>query len=305
MKRLSVVIVTYNSEKDIFDCVASLEKHADLPRGEMELVVVDNNSRSPDAMFERLRRQWGDDIVEVESPVNGGYGRGNNIGIKKASAPVALVMNPDVRLFEPVLSEGLDSFDRNPSLALLGMVQMFSPSKRSNRSVYPTWLVNGWLRLLLYGVCNRADLYLPSCRFVQGSCFFVRLDMFLAAGGFDGDNFMYGEEEDLHWRLKKLFGSRCMAFNRKLRYIHLAGERRTSAGYEKKLFEANAAMYARKGVSPGLILRHFLQSNRLLLWKKRFFGGGDRAALEDFREYLIAKRGEYESENKTKEAEKR
>ena len=45
MKRLSIVIVTYNSEKDIFDCVKSIQKYADIPLSEIELIVVDINSR--------------------------------------------------------------------------------------------------------------------------------------------------------------------------------------------------------------------------------------------------------------------
>ena len=35
MKRLSIVIVTYNSEKDIFDCVKTIQKYADIPLSEL------------------------------------------------------------------------------------------------------------------------------------------------------------------------------------------------------------------------------------------------------------------------------
>jgi GT2 family glycosyltransferase len=56
MKQVSVIIVTYNSEKDIYDCVDSIQTHADIPKDDIELIIVDNCSREPEPMFSRLRR---------------------------------------------------------------------------------------------------------------------------------------------------------------------------------------------------------------------------------------------------------
>ncbi|MCD8282849.1 MAG: glycosyltransferase [Prevotella sp.] len=292
MKRLAIVIVTYNSEADIFDCIKSVKTHSDLPEGELELIVVDNNSRSADAMFARIKRLWGEDITLIKNASNDGYGQGNNVGIRAATAPVVMIMNPDVRLCEPVFSRAVSRFEGNDGLGALGMVQMFSETRRSNRSFYPTWFVNGWLRILLYAFCNRIDWYLPKYMYIHGSCFFVRREMFLAAGGFDETNFLYGEEEDLHYRMKRLFGARCFAFERTLHYIHLASERRPSADYERRLFEVNAALYAKKGISRRVMLRRFLQSNRMLLWIKSLTGkrGEGYKVLKEFREYLLAER---------------
>ncbi len=72
MKRVSIIIVTYNSEKDIYDCVDSIRQHADIPLKEIELIIVDNNSQKPDIMFNRLRQQWGNDIILINNTHNGG-----------------------------------------------------------------------------------------------------------------------------------------------------------------------------------------------------------------------------------------
>ena len=101
MKKVSIIIVTYNSEKDIYDCVDSIQSHTDIPKKEIELIIVDNCSREPEPMFVRLKQQWGEDIILIENTQNGGYGQGNNVGIRRATAPVILIMNPDVRLLEP------------------------------------------------------------------------------------------------------------------------------------------------------------------------------------------------------------
>ena len=37
MKRVSIIIVTHNSEDDIYDCVDSIIRYADIPRPEIEL----------------------------------------------------------------------------------------------------------------------------------------------------------------------------------------------------------------------------------------------------------------------------
>lgn len=80
MKKLGIIIVTYNSEKDIYDCIGSIKKWADIPQDEIELIIVDNNSAGCDTMFERLKTMW-DGIVLIKNSTNGGYGQGNNIGI--------------------------------------------------------------------------------------------------------------------------------------------------------------------------------------------------------------------------------
>ena len=67
MKRVSVVIVTYNSEQDIFDCINSIRKYADIPLEDIELVVVDNGSLKVDRMFDDLYELWGEDIVLLKN----------------------------------------------------------------------------------------------------------------------------------------------------------------------------------------------------------------------------------------------
>ncbi len=288
MKQLAIVIVTYNSEEHIFDCVKEVIQHCDLPRDEVELIIVDNHSRQPQPMFTTLRALWGNDIICISNGTNGGYGQGNNLGIARATAPIVLIMNPDVRLTMPIFTVAVALFDKDPRLGMLGMQQMSSATRRSYHSFYPTWLCNGYLRYFLHGICNRLDLYLPALMAIQGSCFFVRREMFLAAGAFDGTHFMYGEEDDLHYRMRALFGNRAFAYNKHLRYIHAHGQRPPSLDYEKTLYLANVALYTKKGISEELIRRHFLQANTLLLIKERLTNrySPSYTVLRTFRHFL-------------------
>ena len=109
MKRLSIIIVTYHSEKDIYDCIDSVRSFTDIPCEELEVIVVDNSPQC-EPMFAKLRELYGNDIILVHNTHNGGYGQGNNVGIRKATAPVIMIMNPDVRLVQPVFRHCLEQF---------------------------------------------------------------------------------------------------------------------------------------------------------------------------------------------------
>ena len=53
MKKVSIIIVTYNSEKDIYDCVTSIMEHADIPLQEIELVVVRSEEHTSELQSQR------------------------------------------------------------------------------------------------------------------------------------------------------------------------------------------------------------------------------------------------------------
>ena len=264
MKRLSIIIVTYNSERDIYDCLNTIRQYNDLAEEELEVIVVDNNSRQPRTMFDRLRTLW-PGIVLIENDRNGGYGQGNNVGIRRAQAPVIMVMNPDVRLIQPIFQSALAAFDA-PRLGILGMKQMVTPTRKSSFSFGTTLMMNGYARTVLMSVCNRFDLFLPRWMYVDGSCFFIRRDMFIEAGLFDEDCFMYGEEDDINYRMKKTCHCR-VAYDPTLRFVHLTEGRRPNIEYEKKRFESSAMLNAKKGYPRHLTLRNFRQANQLLLFQ--------------------------------------
>ena len=147
MKRLSVIIVTYKSEKDIYDCLSSVWKHCDIPKEELEIIVVDN-SPVCEPMFGKLKALYNNDIILIHNTHNGGYGQGNNVGIRRATAPLILIMNPDVRLETPFFSKPITSFEQDPNLMMYGVKQMYTPTKESQSSFCFTYMMNGYRRVL-------------------------------------------------------------------------------------------------------------------------------------------------------------
>ena len=291
MKRLSIIIVTYNSEKDIFDCISSIKQWSDIPFDELELIIVDNNSRNTDSIFEQLRLLYGNDIVLVKNTHNGGYGQGNNMGIRRATAPVILIMNPDVRMMEPVFKTALDAFDHWKDLSIYGMKQMLSATVPSNNSFCCAYTANGYLQTIMTSIGNRFDYYLPRYMHFSGSCFFIRKEMFEQVGLFDETIFMYGEEEDIHYRMRKS-GFKQMIYNPKLHYIHLTKEREPNLAYETKLLDVAIEHSKKKGYDVSKTIKNRLRNNTILLLREKvlvFLGKKDKRQmnlLKDFRKEI-------------------
>lgn len=276
LKRLSVIIVTYNSERDIYDCLKSVFQYNDLPKDSLEVIVVDNNSKAGDDMFSTIRQQYGEQVVCIKNASNGGYGQGNNVGLRRSTAPVALIMNPDVRLVEPVFQAALQKFKHDSRLSMYGMRQMISADTPSNNSFRCTSMMNGYVSTILTAVCMRLNLYIPRLMYLNGACFFVKRETFKGVGYFDETNFMYGEEDDIHWRIGKTYGYH-FAFNRHLHYVHKTEGRMPSVENEMKMLSSEVAQNAKKGYPASKTFLNSLRRYNLLVWRERIkilLGGG-------------------------------
>ena len=87
---LAIIIVTYNSATEIGPCLDSLVGHtAPFPT---TITVVDN--ASSDGTADLVRRGW-PSVQVIASPVNEGFSRANNIGIRATSGDYVLLLNPD------------------------------------------------------------------------------------------------------------------------------------------------------------------------------------------------------------------
>lgn len=285
MKRLSVIIVTYHSENDIYDCLQALWQHCDIAKEELEVIVVDNSPEC-EPMFTQLKERYGDDIVLIHNTHNGGYGQGNNMGIKQATAPVIMIMNPDVRLCEPVLRQAIEAFEQDSRLSIYGIKQMADAATPSPYSIVCTYMMNGYLFTLLTSLANRFDFYMPKYMYISGACFFASKKKMEAIGMFDEKSFMYGEEDDIHCRLLRMFGP-TMRYNTKLHYIHPMHTREPDIEYEKKLIDTTILLNEKNGYPRKCTIRNRLRNLRLLLMRERFktlIGRGDRKKQEVMRE---------------------
>ncbi|HEX8984644.1 MAG TPA: glycosyltransferase family 2 protein [Bryobacteraceae bacterium] len=107
MNRIGVVVVTYNSEREIGPCLDSIP-----PR--METVVVDN--ASSDGTLRQVLARPG--VRLIANPWNRGFAGGANQGIGALDCECVLLLNPDVELIEGI--EALAEACAAPNLGAAG-----------------------------------------------------------------------------------------------------------------------------------------------------------------------------------------
>ena len=90
----SIIVLTYNSENFIDDCLTSLQKNWPL-NTKKEILVIDNNSK--DKTVEEIKK-YKNDIKLFELKKNKGFAKGVNFGIKKSKYSKVIILNPDTKI---------------------------------------------------------------------------------------------------------------------------------------------------------------------------------------------------------------
>jgi len=90
--RVSVLIVTFNSEAHVVACLEALlpELHDD-----DEVIVVDNASRDQSLT---LAQRYSSRVQVIASPVNRGFAGGNDLAAEAATGDLLILLNPDTRI---------------------------------------------------------------------------------------------------------------------------------------------------------------------------------------------------------------
>ena len=205
--RWAAVIVNYNAGEVLTDCVASV-----LREGPAEVVVVDNDSSDGSAAV--LGRSF-PGVTVVAAGENLGYARAANLGIAATRAPVVAVLNPDTVLRPGAAGVVLARFDAEADLAALGPRLLnpdgtVYPSARNLPSVpdavghgllYFVWAGNPFTRR--YRQLDLGAAHARDVDWVSGASVWLRRSALDRVGGWDERYFMYVEDVDLCWRLRR------------------------------------------------------------------------------------------------------
>ena len=196
IKRISIIIVTYNSERLIYDCLDSIFKFNDVGDG-LEVIIVDNCSDNCDKMFKKIKTKYNSKVILIKSLINGGYGHGNNQGVAISRAPIVAVMNPDVRLVSAIFKKIISKFEINKEIGILGVNFV----KNSNKSLYFKPEYSSLLKLIFGKYFIKWGRYKINEVFFSGSFLVFDKQSFIEIGLFDENIFMYHEEADVMNRM--------------------------------------------------------------------------------------------------------
>lgn len=196
---LSVIIVNWNTKKLLLECLESIVKQT---QGiNYEIIVVDNGST--DGSVKEIESRY-NDITILHNKNNLGFAKANNQALRQARGRYALLLNTDTKIVSNVLKKLVDFADSKPNLGVAGP-KLLNRNRSAQPSTAPFFtLVNAFLWLFtgdrfLYSSpksARRTD-------WVMGSAFLVKRGVIDKVGLLDEKFFMYVEEQEWCYRIKK------------------------------------------------------------------------------------------------------
>ena len=203
MKKLSVVIVSYNVRHYLDQCLESVQKA--LGDMDAEVFVVDN--ASADDTMSVLPSKY-PEVSFIANNENQGFARANNLAIRQATGQYVLLLNPDTTVAEHTLCEAVAFMDSHPKAGGAGVMMHNEDgtlAPESRRAIPTPWVS----ALKMLGFTKRYYMsHLPwnepaQIEVISGAFFLLRHDALDQVGLLDEDFFMYGEDIDLSYRLIK------------------------------------------------------------------------------------------------------
>lgn len=198
MSIVSCVILNYNDFPTTIKLVESIKGFSLLNY----IVIVDNCST--DDSWQKLLRYKNEKIHVIKSKKNGGYGAGNNIGLRYSSdvlhADYSIIANPDVLFNEECVHKFMQSFQEDSSVAAVSAKQSNSPDYAwKNCSTLQYILATSlffevWLKIRSYPSSYFKGRKSVPVFAVPGSLLMVDLKKMLLYGMYDEDFFLYYEE---------------------------------------------------------------------------------------------------------------
>jgi len=203
---LSIIIVNWNTRNLLVQCLNSIYQTVETV--EMEVWVVDNGSTdgSDAAAVERFP-----ETKFVQNKVNVGFAKANNQALNTAAGRYYLLLNPDTQVSKGAIEKLISFMNAHPEAGGAGAQLINSDgSKQNSIANFPslaTELLNKSVlrRLFPRRFPGRGRVYPQPIEVdsVIGACMMVRRQASDQVGLLDEDYFLFLEETDWCYRMKR------------------------------------------------------------------------------------------------------
>ena len=271
---VSIIIVNWNSQAYVRQCLLSIFRNSS--GFSFEIIVVDGASF--DGCGEMLAREF-PSVVFVQSETNVGFARANNLGVRHATGQYLLFLNPDTELLENSVKILLARLKSIPDAGAVGC-QLLNRNRTIQTSCvqsFPTVLNQMLDSEYLRERFPESDLWGMSVlhvnwprhtevEVVSGACILARRDCFERVGGFTESYFMYGEDLDLCFKLRRS-GAR-VYYVPETRVVHFGGGSTTKAASDFSTVMTRESVFRfmrlNRGLGSALIYRVSMMVTALL-----------------------------------------
>lgn len=200
---VDVLVLNYNDAETTISFVKSVENFCCVDK----ILVVDNCST--DSSFGKISDLQSEKILVVKSSRNGGYGAGNNLGIRylaeSCKSKYILLANPDVIVSEKTL-QALECFlSKNRDYAVVAPFMLDTNGVKQYNTAFripSKWeyifsleiLTSKYIKSFYYPEIEKISCGKMDVGAVSGSLFMMNVDDMLKYGMYDENIFLYCEE---------------------------------------------------------------------------------------------------------------
>ncbi len=207
---LSIVIVSWNTQKLLAQCLHSIQRAAQPETlANSEVFVVDNVSNDGSAEMVRQQFPW---VRLIQSTENLGFARANNLAIRQSTGRYVLLLNPDTEVLPGAFETLLEFMEAHLEVGAAGS-RLLNPDGTLQPSCFPAptltrelWRLLHLDRIYVYGTYDMAtwSTTMPKeVDNVQGASLIVRRSVLDQVGILDEDYFIYTEKVDLCYRIRQ------------------------------------------------------------------------------------------------------
>jgi hypothetical protein len=208
---LSIIIVNWNSKDYLKKCIPSI---LDNTHGiEFEIIVVDSGSF--DGCGEMLS-QYYPQVRFVQSDKNLGFAKANNLGFVHSSGRILLFLNPDTEVIGTAINHMYWFLDKRSDAGAVGCKLLNSDKTVQTSCIQPFPSIFNQIldverlklfypKLKMWGIAplfSTNDTPEP-VEVISGACVMVKRKVFEEIDKFSEDYFMYSEDIDLCYKIKK------------------------------------------------------------------------------------------------------
>lgn len=237
---LSIIILNYRSAEYSRKCVLSIQTQ--LNHNDYEIIVVDNCSGGNEV--ETLKCMFSHSTVKIVTcRFNGGFGLGNMIGADCAEGDYLCFINSDVMIEEDCFTPLCAYLDSHPNVGVITPQQYDFNHKRVAsfrhnpgilREAFGNSIVE-WLRPSTHPKRNVLHSEPVVVDQINGAFMLFRTTDFWKIGGFDTNIYLYDEECDIGYRLRRLLNKQCVVHPH-YAFLHKGGattKKRSRTGTER------------------------------------------------------------------------
>lgn len=209
---LSIIIVNFNTGKFVTLCLDFIRKNP--PSKSYEIFVVDNNSA--DNSIQLIKKHY-PEVQLIRNSSNFGFSYANNQAIGRSRGKYILILNPDTVVTKSAFDTMVDFMENHPDAGVGGAkILNFDGSIQYSCRRFPTLLYVFFGRqsvIMKFLPSNRiSDQYLMmnedyskdlEVDWVFGAAMILRREAIMEVGIFDEDYFIFVEDTDLCYRMRK------------------------------------------------------------------------------------------------------